>query len=253
MKTPILFACALSIATLPLTVSAQDTISETRNTLEQWVKTKQLNSKEKNDWIIEKAILKDTKVLLSNERERLNAEIEEINTSTSDAEANRQKLTTEKEALSAGSDVVLNKIGDLETHVKSIIKTFPEPLVSQLQQVITRIPKDSDNTKLSMGERVQNIVAILTLADKFNTTLTISSDSREISDDKTIQVTTMYWGLAGAFYVDSTGEYAGVGKPGSEGWEWAEVQNAGPELKKLLEIYEGTEDIQFISAPASIN
>jgi len=253
MKKPLLYAWALGIASLPLSLSAQDAISDTRSTLEQWVNTKQLNSKEKNDWNVEKAILEDTQVLLTNELERLNTEIDEINASTTDAEANREKLTAEKEELSAGSDVVLSQIGDLETQVKTIIKTFPEPLVNQLQQVITRLPKDSTNTKLSLGERVQNIVAILTLADKFNTTLTISSDSRKISEDKTIQVTTMYWGLAGAFYVDSTGEYAGVGEPSSEGWEWTEVDDDGAELKKLLEIYEGIEDIQFISAPASIN
>ncbi|MGJ8638839.1 MAG: DUF3450 family protein [Opitutaceae bacterium] len=253
MKTPFLTACALGIATLPFSLSAQDAINKTRNTLEQWVETKQLNSKEKYDWIIEKTILEDTKLLLANELDRLNKAIAELNTTATDADENRQALAIEKEALTAGSEVVISQIGALEAHVKSIIKTFPEPLVQKLQQVITRLPDDPESTKLSMGERVQNIVAILSLADKFNTTLSLSSDSRKLSEDKVIQVTTIYWGLAGAYYVDSTGEYAGVGKPGKDGWEWTAVDSAGPQLKQLLDIYEGLEDIQFVPAPASIN
>ena len=63
---------------------------------------------------------------------------------------------------------------------------------------------------------------------------------------------TLYWGLAGAFYVDSAGEYAGVGFPAEKGWEWPQIDGAGLEIKRLLDVYEGSEEIQFVDVPARI-
>ncbi|CAA7072348.1 DUF3450 family protein, partial [Lentimonas sp. CC11] len=102
-------------------------------------------------------------------------------------------------------------------------------------------------------ERVQNIVGILSQADKFNTTITQTSESRELDSGKVVEVRTLYWGLAMAYYVDAAGEYAGIGFPGKDGWEWPQIDGAGPQIKKLLDVYEGSEEIQFVEVPARIN
>ncbi|MDP4880188.1 MAG: DUF3450 domain-containing protein, partial [Opitutales bacterium] len=127
---------------------------------------------------------------------------------------------------------------------------LPAPLVNKIKPLIRRLPDDPANTELSLGERVQNIVGILSQADKFNTTITMTSESRTIDGGKTIEVRTLYWGLAAAYYVDASGEYAGIGKPSKDGWEWPQIKDAGPQIKKLLDVYEGSEDIQFVEVPA---
>lgn len=251
MKAKLLLGLALGAASFSQAVNA-DNLQNTRNILDQWVETNQLISEEQSDWKLEQSILKDTKTLLKNELERLKDAINELEETATAATEDRSKLTAEKEALEAGSAVVLGQIGALETQMKAIVKTLPQPLVEKLNPLIRRLPDNPEDTKLSMGERVQNIVGILSQTDKFNTTLTFSSESREISADKIVQVTTIYWGLAMAYYVDDSGTYAGIGVPGPEGWDWPQVPGAGPQIKKLIDIYEGLEP-QFVAVPARIN
>ncbi len=252
MKTPILLALALGTITLPISSNANDNLAQTRAQLKKWVETRQIISSEKADWITEEAILADTELLLKAELVRLNKTLEDVNASATAADEDRSELAAKKETLQAASAVVDGSIGALETELKSILPTLPEPLVEKIKPLIRRLPDDPNNTKMSLGERVQNIVGILSQADKFNTTITQTSESREIEDGKLVEVRTLYWGLGQAYYVDASGEYAGIGYPTEKGWEWPRIEGAGLEIKRLLDVYEGTEEIQFINVPARI-
>jgi hypothetical protein len=234
-------------------LAASDAIRDTRNTLEEWVETRQIISEEQSNWKLEKSILKDTEALLSNELKRLNLALDDLNASATAADEDRTRLAAEKEALVDASSIVEANIGALETQMHAIVKTLPQPLVDKIKPLIRRLPDDLGNTKLTLGERVQNIVGILSQADKFNTTITQTSESREIGDGRVVEVRTLYWGLGMAYYVDASGEYAGIGIPTTEGWEWPQVDGAGAQIKRLLDVYEGSEEIQFVEVPAQIN
>lgn len=253
MKTKFLFGLTLGLTALSQTATHAGDLQGTRDVLDQWVETSQLISKEKSDWRLEKAILEDTLTLLTGELERLTKNLEELEASATAADEDRAQLTEQKEELEAGSAVVEENIGSLETQLKKIVKTLPAPLVEKLSPLIRRLPDDPEDTQLSLGERVQNIVGILSQTDKFNTTITLESEARELDSGKTVQVSTIYWGLAAAYYVDDSGTYAGIGYPTANGWEWPQVEDAGPQIKQLLEIYDGTDpNIQFVDLPASI-
>lgn len=253
MKTTRLLGIALATASLTAANAAGKDLQGTRDVLDQWVETKQMISKENTDWTVEQSILADTLTLLRNELDRINNAIEELEGTTNAADADRAKLTEEKDALTAGSAVVENQIGALETQMKRIVATLPKPLIEKIKPLMRRLPEDPANTKLSLGERVQNIVGILSQADKFNTTITLTSDTREVQPGKVVQVSTIYWGLAIAYFTDDSGNFAGIGTPGSNGWQWSQVDGSGTQIKQLLEIYEGTADIQFVDAPARVN
>ena len=253
MKRILLLGLALGVSATTLQLNAQTNLESTRDVLDQWVQTKQITSKEKSDWRLEQSILADTQKLLSSELKRLDTSLEDLKGSATAADEDRTKLTAEKEAITAASAVVEASIGSLETQMKTIVKTLPEPLVERIKPLIRRLPEDPVNTQLSLGERVQNIVGILSQADKFNTTITQTSESREIDGGKVIEVRTLYWGLAMAYYVDAAGAYAGIGFPGKDGWEWPRIEGAGPQIKQLLDVYEGSEEIQFVEVPARIN
>lgn len=253
MKTKLLLGLALGVSAISLQLNGQNKLEATRDVLDQWVQTRQITSKEKSDWRLEKSILADTQALLNSELERLNTSLKELKGSATAADEDRTKLTAEKEAIAAATAIVEGNIGSLETQMKAVVKTFPAPLIERIKPLIRRLPEDPIDTKLSLGERVQNIVGILSQADKFNTTITQTSESREIDGGKVIEVRTLYWGLAMAYYVDAAGEYAGIGVPGKNGWEWPRIEGAGPQIKQLLDVYEGSEEIQFVEVPARIN
>ena len=240
-----------AICSLPL--HAENKLQDTRDVLDQWVETKQIISEERADWRLEHSILKDSQSLLNNELARLTQALADLEASATAADEDRTQLAAEKELLKAASSVVEANIGGLETKMKALVNSLPQPLVDKIKPLMRRLPDDPNNTKLSLGERVQNIVGILSQADKFNTTITLSNESREIADGKVVQVTTLYWGLAMAYFVDNSGNYAGIGTPNSDGWEWQEMADAGPKIKQLLNIYEGSQEIKFVSVPARIN
>jgi archaellum component FlaC len=253
MKRILLLGLALGACLSTLYLNAQTNIESTRDVLDQWVQTKQITSKEKSDWRLEQSILSDTLKLLSSELTRLDTSLEDLKDSATAADEDRSKLTARKEEIAEASAVVEGSINALETQIKRVVKTLPAPLVDRIKPLIRRLPEDSANTKLSLGERVQNIVGILSQADKFNATLTQTSESRELDSGKVVEVRTLYWGLAMAYYVDAAGEYAGIGFPGKDGWEWPQIEGAGPQIKQLLDVYEGSEEIQFVEVPARIN
>ena len=240
-----------AICSLPL--HAENKLQDTRDVLDQWVETKQIISEERADWRLEQSILKDSRSLLDNELARLTQALADLEASATAADEDRTQLAAEKELLKAASSVVEANIGSLETKMKALVNSLPQPLVDKIKPLMRRLPDDPNNTKLSLGERVQNIVGILSQADKFNTTITLSNESREIADGKVVQVTTLYWGLAMAYFVDNSGTYAGIGTPNSDVWEWQEMADAGPKIKQLLDIYEGSQGIKFVSVPARIN
>ena len=253
MKRILLLGLALGACLSTLYLNAQTNIESTRDVLDQWVQTKQITSKEKSDWRLEQSILSDTLKLLSSELTRLDTSLEDLKDSATAADEDRSKLTARKEEIAEASAVVEGSINALETQIKRVVKTLPAPLVDRIKPLIRRLPENSANTKLSLGERVQNIVGILSQADKFNATLTQTSESRELDSGKIVEVRTLYWGLAMAYYVDASGAYAGIGHPGEDGWEWPQIEGAGPQIKQLLAVYEGSEEIQFVEVPARIN
>jgi hypothetical protein len=253
MKTKLLLGLALGVCVSTLHLNAQTDLESTRNVLDQWVQTKQIISKEQSDWRLEQSILAETQALLDTELKRLDSSLEDLKNTATAADEDRSQLTAKKEEIAEASTVVEVHIGSLETQMKQVVKTLPAPLVDRIKPQIRRLPDDSNDTKLSLGERVQNIVGILSQTDKFNATITQTSESREIDGGKVIEVRTLYWGLSMAYYVDAAGEYAGIGFPTEDGWEWPQIEGAGPQIKKLLDVYEGSEDIQFVEVPARIN
>ena len=172
MKSKYLFNFSLPLVMLALSVSlfGENLVNETRSTIDQWVETRQIISKESSEWDIEKGLLEKTYALLTSEVARLDSELKDLKESASASDEERGSLAAEKESLKAASKVVASSIGSLESSLKAIIPSLPAPLIEKIRPLIRRLPDDPQKTDLSLGQRVQNIVGILSQTDKFNTT-----------------------------------------------------------------------------------
>lgn len=235
------------------TINAQQSVDEARALLDEWVETRQLISEEQQDWRIEESILTETRTLLSNELNRLQESIEALESSATAVDEERSQLTEDKDELKAASNVIAAKITALETKTKKLLPLFPEPLTETIKPLIRRLPKDPENAESPLGERVQNIVGILSQANKFNNTIKLTSETRVVDGGKEVQVNTLYWGLAMAYYVDASGDYAGISYPTANGWETTLIEGTGPQIKQLISVYEGDGEIQFVKIPAQIH
>ena len=99
---------------------------------------------------------------------------------------------------------------------------------------------------------MQNVVAMLNDADRFNSAITLAIEVRKDAEEKDRQVQVLYLGLGHAYYADQGGLFAGVGVPGIEGWTWTVNAGLGSKIRDVIDIYENEQKAQFIPVPVNI-
>lgn len=246
----------LAVAALPLChVFAEDasSIEAMRATLGKWVEARETASKALSDWQTEKEMLEQTATLFEKDLANLDEQMAKTDTGTSQVEKEKAKLEAEKSELEAASEQVSETATKLEQRLKSLTKALPPPLVEKLQPLMKRVPQDPAHTRITPVERMQNLVGILNEVDKFNGAITVESELQKRPSNEEIQVKTLYVGLGQAYFVDKTGDFAGVGVPSLSGWEWKEQPELAGAIQRCIAIYENTEPPAFVGLPLTVN
>ena len=96
-------------------------------------------------------------------------------------------------------------------------------------------------------------VGILNEIDKFNNALNVFSERRKTAKGEEVAVETVYIGLGAAYFVNDSGDFAGMGAPGANGWEWSLRPELGPAVKEVLKIYRNERTAQFVTLPVVIH
>lgn len=243
-------ACFLLAPTSGIAQTAASTI-ETK--ILEWMKTERLVSEETTEWESEKIVIEDMIALMETDKAALNEKIESANELSSAADEERSALMEEKDSLAAAADAYKSIISQAEAKTRDLIPMLPEPFKQEIKPLIARLPEDSETTKLSLSQRTQNVVGILSQVDKFNSGVTYLSEIKKVSDDQNLEVHTLYFGLATAYFVDTQGATAGYGNPTADGWEWTTDTSLAEDIQQLLAIYQQTAQAEFIDLPVSIN
>jgi hypothetical protein len=95
-------------------------------------------------------------------------------------------------------------------------------------------------------------VGLINEVDKFNAAVTVVSQVQKNPAGAEVQVETVYLGLAQAFFVDKAGEYAGVGVPGPDGWQWTPKPELAGRIQKSIAMYKNAAPAAFVSLPVTI-
>lgn len=227
-------------------------LADTRSTVAKWVETRQLISREQSDWKADKEMLQQSVFLFERELETLEAEFEKISTNTLSIVDEQKENTVRKAELEASEEAAQTLVTRFEATVKTLAKSFPPPLLNTLEESLGSIPEHSNDTKRSVIERMQVIVAVLNEADKFNGTVATASEYQQNPQGDRVQVQTLYLGLGQAYFVDSAGGYAGVGVPGPGGWKWTERNELAPLIQRAIGIYASRLPAAFVELPVTI-
>jgi hypothetical protein len=243
------FGC-LFLLLSPNYVAADDA----RSTLEQWLGTRRVESRERADWTVERELLNDSKQFLDAERERLKELLADLAERQDAVQAERMELGSEREAINATAAIIEAALPELEQQLLRLAKGFPAPLREQVGPLLRRVPANGANSHLGIAERLQNIVGILGEADKFNGTLTLTREIRDEGDSDIPpgEVRTLYIGLSMAYFVDGSGRRAGMGFPGPDGWQWQSADAHATAIRELMDDYEGSGNIRLVRLPAEL-
>ncbi len=248
----VLAAFALAGVAASQAFAATPDLQKTRSELEKWVEFRQLISEEENDWRAEKETIATTIDVIKSELDRLAEELVQLDQGVTEADRERSRLNDDNAALKTAASAVSGVIGELEARVVALHEMFPEELKKKIVPLYQRIPKRGQTTRAGSGERLQNIVGVMSEVEKFNRTVSITSELQKMPSGELAQVDTVYLGLAVAFFANDTGTYGGVIAPSSEGWKSTPNPELAPAIRRALAVYRGSLLAEFVPLPVEI-
>jgi hypothetical protein len=211
-----------------------------------------LSSQSAAEWKIDRQILEDQLKALETEKELLNGNIADLSAKQSGLSTDERDLQLKKLEVTRVSAAIETQLVELEKTLLQALNSLPQPLMERIQPLVSRIPIPGKKNTFTLSQRIQNLVAIVSQANKFSRTLTLSSEVRQLDTGKEIMVTTIYVGLTTAFYVDQMAQNAGTGVPGTDGWVWTPKNDLAGDIHRLVNVYEGKADPQFVTLPITL-
>jgi len=226
---------------------------EARTHIEKWVQTRQLIAKRNADWRVERESIGQTIGLLQREIDLLKEAIDKSEQVDSESDAQKKRITLSLEDLKKANNVVDAALWGMERQALALMALFPDPLKDRTSNVRSRIPLEKKDLRgRSAADRMQNVVAMLNEADRFNSAITLAIEVRKDAEGKDRQVQALYLGLGHAYYSDQGGSFAGVGVPGETDWTWEEKPELGSTIRKVIDIYENERSAEFVPVPVNI-
>jgi hypothetical protein len=204
------------------------------------------------DWQVGQEVLQQRIGLLENEISALEERIVKARAGVSEADDQRRDILAENGALKAATASLTETIVILESKTARLLKTLPESVRQRVAPLSQRLPADPATTSLSLSERYQNVIGILNEVNKANQDITVTSELRVLPGGATAEVKALYVGLGQGYYVTSSGDAAGVGRPTAEGWEWTPANELAGEISRAIAILQNEDVPAYVPLPVEI-
>ena len=247
-------ASILLISTLALPLSGSVAVEATRTVVKEWVATEQAISREAIQWQETQRLLEDLTQVSRSEISTLQESLRAIQATASSADARRAALVEEQDRLTAERATIAEFLSAIEPALSEFKGLLPEPLSSRLEPFYQRIPTDPSSTKLGIAERMQTVVGILNTVNTFDRSITVHEEIRTLGDGSQGEVTTVYVGLGAAYYRTRSGDDAGCGQPGSDGWQWHSQPELSAAIAEVIAAANNTtQAARFIALPVELH
>jgi hypothetical protein len=247
-----LLACALGLTSSGGATADGPTLEEARLTMSKWIETQQIISRERNDWQQGKEILLGRLELVRKETSTLDQDIRAAQAKIADSEVERDRLLAERAGLEAQVAHLAQAVDGMETELKKLQASLPEPILAKVKTLYERMPADdAARQRVSVSERFQNVLVILNELDKASGDITIDFEVHTLANGKPSEVKAIYVGLTQAYYVNADGQ-AGIGRPAAGGWQWEPTQTISNEVLLAFDILQGKQTPQFVGLPVKL-
>jgi hypothetical protein len=233
-------------------LGAEVSLTAVRETLGQWVQTRQLISRTDAEWGAEKEMLEQTRALFERELASVRAGLGRVSTNSTVADREREVAEGELKRMNAALERAREQVMRLEGELKPLLALLPTPLKSSVQPLVDRLPADPASTKAAVTERMQTLVSLLNEVDKFQNAIAVVNEKQPNAQGEQISVDVIYVGLGVAYFVDATGDLAGVGSPETTGWKWETRPGIGKAVRDVIAMYRSQKPAAFVGLPLEI-
>lgn len=235
---------------LPTAAALQDVdLEQSRESLRALVNQNAEYYRLKSKWALEEEILVDRIDLKELEIENLTAKAEEARGKVDQAATELGELREANDRLNEITSRLEDNILHLEASARALVLRLPVPLADDLKPLTQRLPQEGEEVESALTERYQAVIAIFNGAGKFNREVHVSPEVHELSDGTSAEVTVLYFGLAKAYYVSPSGEFAGIGTPTEGGWVWTPADEHAEAIQLAVDVKKNAEPAEFVPLP----
>ncbi|MCB9881405.1 MAG: DUF3450 family protein [Planctomycetes bacterium] len=232
----------------------EEDVDVARTALSKWVEVRAMTSKARTDWKSERVLLQERLDMLKRQLAELREDKASVEKNSVETQAKVDELQQRVVDLKQASSSLVAVIGGLEQRTRNVVSRLPVPLQEIVGRLAARIPESEETeTKLTLFDRFQSVVAILNEANKFHKEIHAKTEVRKIAEDRTAEVPTLYLGLGRAFYATVDGTAGGYGVPGEKGWIWTAVSpKTAEKIALALAVFRNEEPAAFVGLPLRI-
>ncbi len=229
-----------------------DAVATTRNTLEQWVETRSLVSKETRDWTLAKESLTARMDVVKREIVAMQKRIAEAESNLAEADKKRLELQAENDRQKATASTLEERIAGLEQRLLQTLPRLPDPLREKVKPLTQRVPAKDQPVTLSLGDRYATVVGVLNEIHKWNREITVTSEVRALPDGSSVEVAVLYAGIGQAWYAGGNGRIAGVGLATADSWVWRPANELAPAIGKAIAVFKNEQPAAFVQLPVQV-
>lgn len=241
--------CASGLGAQATSTTALDA---TRTTIEKWVETRRIISKEQRDWQLGRELLQQRIAVVTREIEELRGRIADAKATASATAEKEATARAERDRLQEATAGLAAVVEGLEQRTRDLLARVPDPVRERVAALSQRLPATGTVTKAALGDRFQNVIGILNEVNKMAGELSVVTEVRTLPGGTSTEVTTLYVGLGQGYYVNVKGDAAGIGVAGPDGWVWTAANDAAPAIRDVIAIYRGEQVARFVRLPVRI-
>lgn len=231
---------------------AEMTVNDLDSLVGQWMEIRTAIAGEKRDWLAKKQQWEIEIQLLEAEKAKLQNELESISKSVSDEQVQRSETIKNKEKI----EQVLDELDPILSQAELSLRFFEPyiPLVTgdNIAKNFAELPATPQQaTELGLTDRIVRIAALFSQIETIQNNFYVSQEMLNVKGGKR-QVDVLYIGIARAFAVSSDNDWAAVGFPAENGWQWNENADIAMDIRTAIEVYNHHQTAKLVALPMQV-
>jgi hypothetical protein len=249
-------------ATLPLMAqepnAPANSPDELRTSVREWIETMREIQKEEDSWEKDSEVWNGIKEFREKEIEDLKEQIARAQTDRDGAGKEDLDKASKAEGYAKAKEALATGLQELEKGMVARLPLMPaalakEPKVAQIAEEVTKdAALTGDAAKQGIAKRLNNVLNLLSEVEKFQQAVHLRDELHKAPDGREFNMKVLYFGMAAAYAVNETGDFALVGKPGDSGWTFTERNDLAPRIRELVGVTTGDIDAKFVTLPIDL-
>lgn len=221
---------------------ALDTVEKSAG---DWLKVRAETARLETEWASQKQLLDSLVQGLEERAQSLEVKRDYLRAKTAKDRDDFATLETANKAASAGLNSAEESLKEIGPRLFQLRASLPPRLSEALEMSY----KSLASADLPLSERMQLTMTVLNRCLQFNRSIICEEQVLAIGGEGSRQLEVIYWGLSHGYALDRPTGKVWLGSPGPTGWQWESIPDASDRVAKLIAIYRGKVDPEFIEIP----